>query len=328
MDWHQHFGTQFFTNWQQAGLPHHEPYLPAYFERLGQMPKQADWVQMATTLETGIDPAKLFGVYNFGATVGKLLADLLAVDAEISAHTVDWCGRFNAGISLFDYIADEQQAAQKVAAMEVFQPFAAATAVNKPQTPTMELLNSLASGVLHDIKQKAPPLFEMMQSLFDAEQMISNTRLQANVDLQKIGKALLLKSAGPFEMMAAYTASVADAQNKPLQKMAMQLGTAMGYGYWIIDDAKDLQTDFEEGHWNIFLHGIAVKHPNFFAQPQNEISFDAVLQIIASEQLAQQFSEQMIRQIQLATAALPIASEQCQTALGLLRASMWQWYYY
>jgi hypothetical protein len=76
------------------------------------------------------------------------------------------------------------------------------------------------------------------------------------------------------------------------------------------------------------MHGIAVKHPTFFAQPQNEISFDAVLQIIASEQLEQQFSEQVIRQIQQATAALPKANEELQPALGLLAASMWQWYYY
>jgi hypothetical protein len=328
MDWHQHFGKQFFTNWQQAGLPHHEPFLPEYFQRLGQIPKQAEWVHMATTLETGIDPAKLFGVYNFGATVGKLLVDVLDIDAEVSTHTADWCGKFNLGISLFDYIADEQQDGQTLTAMEVFQPFAASTSATKPLTPTMELLNSLASGILHDIKQQAPPLLEMMQRMFDAEQVISNTTLRANVDLRKIEKALFLKSAGPFEMMAAYTANVADAQNKPLLEMAAQLGTALGCGYWLIDDAKDLQTDFEEGHWNIFLHEIAVKYPAFFAQPLSEISYNAVLQIVEKEQLAQKLSRQTIRQIQQATAALPIANDRLQQSLGLLAASMWQWYYY
>lgn len=337
MDWHTHFQTIFFGTWQKAGLPHHEDFLKEYYNILEQRDEKNDWIKKSSIISPGLDHAQLYAVYGFGVMVGNVFARILGLDATLAAHTSDWCGRFNLGISLFDHIADEMEGINSVSSLKIFQPFIKTTDTNtRTLTGTEALLSQIAGSVLNDLKinaskkkgsHKTDPLFKLMKQLFNAQYFISKEGLAANADLQKIKKALYIKSAEPFRVMAEYTARMADANNPELIKKNRSIGKAVGYCYWIIDDAKDVWMDLEAGQWNLFLQMAAAEDPAIFLQNRNEMMKESLINNWVKNHHAQKISSQIIKRLLHATRRLDLTKEEEHQTLGLVAASLWQWYH-
>ena len=250
MDWHSHFQQVFFETWQKAGLPQQPDFLNEYIDLREHGDFNNEWIQNSPDISPGIDSNQLRSVYGFGVTTGKIFAGMLGLDVALSKETSDWCGRFNLGISLFDYISDELEGVNNVTSLAVFQPFVKTNySVDRSLTPAEELLSNLAGSVLHDLKKadgkkegsyKADKLFKVMKLMFEAENFFSKESLSGDADLPKIEKALYRKSAEPFRVMAEFTALMADAKDSLMIKNAGTTGKALGYCYWLIDDAKDV----------------------------------------------------------------------------------------
>ena len=216
MDWQSHFGIIFFETWKKTGLPDCEEYIAEYIDIREHGDFKNDWMSPSTIISPVIDGNQLRSVYGFGALVGKVYGEMLGLTIEQTKKASDWCGRFNLGISLFDYICDELEGVNSVTSLEVFQPFVKANyTITGSLTPAQELLSNLAGTVLYDLKQtavekdginKADKLFKTMKRMFEAENFVSKENLSVGADLKKIENALYRKSAEPFRVMAEFTA--------------------------------------------------------------------------------------------------------------------------
>ncbi|MEQ1796808.1 MAG: hypothetical protein ABL872_02580 [Lacibacter sp.] len=325
MEWQSHFQTAFFETWRSAGLPHHDHFLSAYYTMLEQRDKKIACIENSA----GIDHNRLYDVYGFGVTVGKVFGEMFGLTAEETKHSSDWCGRFNLGISLFDYISDEQGGAKSITSLKVFQPFNTTNHSDSHSlTPSEGLLSSLAETILSDVK-KSPckvSLLKAMQQMFEAEDFISTTKLSADADLDKINNALYLKSAEPFRVMAEYTAGVKTATDPLLLSNALAIGKAIGYCYWMIDDAKDVWIDLEAGHWNLFLHSAATEDADIFAQ-QDADTKNRLLNIWEQSGHAQKISGQIVKRLVDAVEKMELPVKVREHSLGIVSASLWQWYH-
>ncbi|HEY5405873.1 MAG TPA: hypothetical protein VIJ92_02250 [Ginsengibacter sp.] len=336
MDWHSHFQKVFFETWQNAGLPNHHEFLHEYYTLLEQYEDENEFIKKSSAISPGVDHTKLYAVYGFGVAVGKIFADMLDVSPALKKHTSDWCGRFNLGISLFDYICDELDGLQNVTSLQVFQPFTKTSFnPNRNLTPAEELLDNLAGSVLHDLKKagseknkyhKTNLLFSVLKRLFEAQSYISKERLSSVADLKKIRRALYLKSAEPFRVMAEYTACMADPHDQKLIKKARSIGKAIGCCYWLIDDAKDVWIDLEAKQWNLFILSAIVEYPEIFEQSDNVFAESSLTSALEQSSHARRMSKQIIKRLQHAISYMELSKETEHHTLGLVSASLWQWY--
>lgn len=335
MNWHSHFQKVFFETWQNAGLPHHQDFLPEYYTLLEQYEDENEFIKKSPAISPGVDATRLYAVYAFGVAVGKIFAEMLDVPPALMKHTSDWCGRFNLGISLFDYICDELDGLQSVTSLQVFQPFIQTSHThNHNLTPAEKLLGNLTESVLNDLKKagnkkkkyhKTDLLFSVMNRLFEAQNFISKDRLSADADLKKIRRALYFKSAEPFRVMAEYTARMAGAHDRKLIKKARSIGKAMGCCYWIIDDAKDVWIDLEAKQWNLFLLPALAEYPQLFEQNSNFFEENNMVSILQRLSHTQKISKQIIKRLRKAISLIGLSNEIEQHTLGLVAASLWQW---
>jgi hypothetical protein len=335
MDWHSHFQQVFFETWQKAGLPQQQDFLNEYIDLREHGDFNNHWIQNSPDILPGINNNQLRSVYGFGVTTGKIFASMFGLDAALAKETSDWCGRFNLGISLFDYISDELEGVGSVTSLAVFQPFVKTYyPVDRSLTPAEELLSNLAGSVLDDLKKtavkkeglnKADRLFKMMKLMFEAENFISKESLTADADLQKIEKALYRKSAEPFRVMAEYTSLVADANDSLLIKNAGTTGKALGYCYWLIDDAKDVWIDLKAGRWNLFLTLAAAEDPYIFAKSRRTDIESDLIKIWEQANHSEKISKQIINRLVHAVKRLRLPAKVEHDNLGLVWASLWQW---
>jgi len=326
MNWQSHFQSVFFDAWQSAGLPHHDHFLPAYYTMLEQRDKKIEWIENSA----GIDHSRLYDVYGFGATVGKVFGAMFDLTADETKHASDWCGRFNLGISLFDYISDEQDGATSVTSLKVFHPFNNSTYSDiRSLSSSEELLSNLSITILSDVNNSPckDSLLKAMQQMFEAEDFISSTKLSANADLDQINNALYLKSAEPFRVMAEYTAGIKAATDSMLLNNADVIGKAIGSCYWIIDDAKDVWIDLEAGHWNLFLHAAAEEEADIFTGQTDANSKEHLFSIWKKSGHAQKISDQCIRNMVAAVEKMELPEKVKEHTLGIVSASLWQWYH-
>jgi hypothetical protein len=338
MDWQSHFRTIFFETWQKAGLPDQQEFIAEYIDIREHGDFKKDWMNQSTTISPVIDGNQLRSVYGFGVLVGKIFSEMLGLTVAQTSKASDWCGRFNLGISLFDYICDELEGVSSATSLAVFQPFVKTNySVARSLTPAEELLSNLAGSVLHDLKQaavqkdglhKTDQLFKAMKRMFEAENFVSKESLSAAADLKKIEKALYRKSAEPFRVMAEFTALMADANDSVLLKNARATGKALGYCYWLIDDAKDVWIDLKAGRWNLFLTLAAAEDPFIFAKSGKTDIESYLIKIWEQSHHSERISKQIIIRLVHAVKRLRLPEKVEHHNLGLVWASLWQWYNY
>ena len=338
MDWHTHFQKVFFDTWQKSGLPHHQHYVNEYIDIREHGDFRSDWIKNSPPISANIHGAQLNSVYGFGVTTGKIFAEMFGLDEAIADDTADWCGRFNLGISLFDYICDEMGGISDVSSLEVFQPFLTSVqTVTSSSNLAQELLSKLVVSVLDDLKKiegkksdqaKTNSLFKAMKQMFEAERYISKTGLSDTNKLLEVEKALYLKSAEPFRVMAELTARMAHSNDELLIAKARMTGKALGYCYWLIDDAKDVWIDLKARHWNLFLKLAAEVEPDIFSKSHGLEMEKKLVRIWVESNHAQKISEQIITRLVKAIKRLDLSQKAKLHTLGLVSASLWQWYNY
>ncbi len=91
-----------FHAWEEAGFPAPQPDRDR--ERL-QVPPAPGAVPAGEA--PPLHPDVVRRVHGFGFAVGWAMGRLLGLDDAAARDRADWCGRFNLGISLYDYVCDE-----------------------------------------------------------------------------------------------------------------------------------------------------------------------------------------------------------------------------
>ncbi len=331
MNWDDHFESVFFNTWQKAGLPNHQDFLAEYIDTRERVDFKDVKIEHAKDGLTTPTSNQLRSVYGFGALIGKVFGELFSLSTEEMAIARDWCGRFNLGISVFDYLCDETDLGiDRVTSLQVFKPFINSDGFeNYSLSPMEEYLSSLTKGVLQDIDketiQKPETIFNLLKQLFEVQIFLSKTELLNVTSLTEIRSALELKSSGPFEVMARYAAQ-SNGRNKEL--LMHGIGMSIGNCYWIIDDAKDVWNDLKANQWNLFLYKAALKDPLIFTNGQDKSLNERLITIWTQSNLAEKISNNIIEKLVFSIQKLKPTKKVEQHTLGLISASLWQWLKY
>jgi hypothetical protein len=281
-DWYGEFQAAFFDEWVKAGLP--APRSP------GPSPLVIDTSaclsesirrEVAGLEERALSPNVLGDVYSFGMLIGRSFAELFGINASVAKERADWCGRFNLGISLFDYVCDELADDPKasIAALPAFAPFTGVNAALEvsPANVVGGFLDRLAGGLLDELTEKLGPptrsrrrtgLWGALDRMFAAELTVATTAPALGADLATIRKLLRTKSSEPFRVMAEW---VARGGARISVRRAGGLGRALGDCFWLSDDGRDVWKDLDAGRWNLFLVAAAEHDTGLVFERQNPV---------------------------------------------------------
>ncbi len=322
MKWQQHFFTVFFNEWMQAGLPHPQHYTAAYIDARVHSFNAIPFVDEEHADATGIPYHQLRSVYGFGKVIGELLCDWLQLPGEHTKHVACWCGRFNLGISLFDYVCDELKQKEALQNLDAFQVlFSHDKVYHKPLNAVEELLNTLAASVLTQLKNNSFELVApVMRSMFEAEYLLADKRYEPTTGKAEIKKLLYLKSVEPFKVMALYAGTYTKKTKHQLASVC-KLGELMGNCYCLIDDACDLMEDVKNERWNLFL---AELMPSLGSPPQPE-KFAAFTEQLINDKYAYSFAKTEVYQIAKLFNKTVLPEEKKNKMIGFIGASLWQW---
>jgi hypothetical protein len=327
-DWRSIFENTFFGYWQQAGLPAYTDYINEYIELRERGFQIIDWMGREETIGVGINNSQLQSVYGFGAVTCKIMGELLCVEASSIEKSADFCGRFNLGISIFDLIADELDGLRSLDELPVFASLQSGKMKQREADSTAEkLLTRLAGSVMKDLSSVSDPsLLHLLKKLFDAEQWVSSNKIFDQCDLEKMEEALYLKSAAPFELMAGYSIQIASPVEKGKIQLAHQLGKAIGYCYWLIDDATDISSDHIAGHWNWFLLQQAKEVPDYFINNRVAKTDSELINLLLEKGFIQIATKQVINQLIFVLKQISVKEDTKNKCIGMLGASLWQWW--
>ncbi len=270
--WYGDFRAAFFAEWVRVGLP--DPQRVPQPER--DVWRGAALPEVVARRLDGITTAALrpdvvAEVYGFGHLVGRSCAELFGVKARTAGDRADWCGRFNLGISLFDYVCDElaTEPRQAIAALPAFAMFTGklGSAGGHWTGELGSLLSSLAAGLLQELATElgAPTptrrrtgLWRALDRMFAAELAVATTRPVRGADTATMQSLLRAKSSEPFRVMAEW---VARGGTRVPTRRAGHFGRALGDCFWLVDDACDVWEDLDAGRWNYFLAAAAEHDP-------------------------------------------------------------------
>ncbi len=330
--WHQHFGEVFFRLWNKMGFPDPHDYSKAYVQMREHRDLDTKWLREFVPRNGEIDLVNLRSVFGFGAVIGSVFADLLAVKEIHLDKIATWCGHFNLGISLYDYICDELGNFSSVISLESLQSFEMdALDIHRPSNSLEELLSKIVQFVLEDDQisedsgsENRTLLFHFMQSLYVAENFVNRNNIYSMMDVKKIESALRTKSAGPFALIAQYCASTTSPGDREMLTVAKDMGMAMGHCYWLIDDARDLWDDLKLGHGNLFLLTVNKEDAELLKWDDGASDQQCLVDFLIGNKLAESFSGQFLEGLKKSL-GMKMKND---TALGLVGASLWHWYMY
>jgi hypothetical protein len=332
MNWQNHFGEVFFSAWKEEGLPDSEKYVDQYLTHRQKAVFQSDFISEAHNTVPALEANLLNSVYGFGSLHGFLFGELFGLGSKNNQSAADWCGRFNLGISLFDYVMDETpQGLQRILNLEALSTFTSVAKFDDQGISlTEDFLNHLIQDILNDvctIDEKNEPDIQLMpslQELFRAQLFLSNQNLKEKVDLKDVYNALYCKSAKPFGLMAEYVKSNSDNLNNAMHQRAKEIGTAIGACYWLIDDAKDIWVDFEHDEWNLFLHQVAQQKPKLFSSAK--FSTSDIESFLITHQCAEKLSKEIINNLLGALRKLCEGKRSYKDEVGLMGGALFHWY--
>ena len=337
MEWRAHFTATWFAEWRHAQLAGPGEHSRAYDElRRG--------ISLPHCLVPSLQPSGALSaptvrdVYTFGHFVGQLTGRLLALPEEVIAMRADWCGRFNLGISLFDYLADEAGEREALIAMPVFARLSgnAAPAADCASVPPSDVARALAY-VAHDVlvrleadtgvpqsREPADEMWHALQEMLRAELIMSHGRTDAEGGLDDLKLAARAKSAGPFRCMADFVC-MDPSVDVALRDVARDLGSAIGDCFWLIDDACDLWQDLDRDRWNLFLLLAAKEDAAIAAHPAEVTAEIRLSNILLRHGWVQREVAPVVRRLKTALALTPASNETRQEVAGLLATAMQRW---
>ncbi len=330
MQWRSHFNAAFFGAWQRHGLTGPDGQARRYEAFHDGIEVAGLPVVSAREASGPLAGPILQDVYRFGVFVGCVVGRLLGLEPEEIERRADWCGRFNLGVSLFDYLSDE---AGHGAAVTSWPPFDRLVPTGsqpvgawEPPSAAAGLLSEVATDVLAEMENEAGPFGEdelwlSMAEMMEAETLLSQHRARVSPDVDALLEASRTKSSGPFRAIAEWM-SLGSA--KELRPEARELGVAIGDCYWLVDDARDLWVDLDAGRWNLFLLEVARREPELFSADVVGLAEIRLSRVLLTQGWVEGIADPVVAALHRKMWGMPEATA-CEDTSGLLAASIERW---
>jgi hypothetical protein len=332
-DWRRSFRSELFRAWRAAGLPSPETFEGAYEDLRDQAEPPA--VPRAAA-RGALDPVTIRAVYGFGHAIGAVCADLLCIDGSARQTSMSWCGRFNLGISLVDWLCDE--AAVPPSAIASLPAFTALTATRcrRPPPPAHDValfLDGLARELLVELARDAgtPRPREPRSALWPTLRRMLRAELAVAQPVRfgpsATALALLrLKSVEPFRIMAERTLASGDTSPpEKAVKVARRIGRAIGECVWLVDDADDLWRDLDAGHGNRFIASAIAADNRVVASDESALVDIAVVRVLRRERTAERLCSRAVNRLGAAIRCAPCEPQMQERAAGLVGAALARW---
>lgn len=343
MHWNGVFRAALFGRWVAAGLPDPHPNVAGYRSLVAAHPCPPD---IPATASGPLARELLDRVHGFGAAMGTVFADLLGVDPTRSADAVSWCGRFNLGISLVDYVCDESGRAHVLTGLPPFDGLGAITgpmaedmgrgsraavatrpaprATGQPR-PEETVASDLAQGLLDELSRfsgRWPAWREVLSDMYRSELAATVQRVGPGADVDAARAALRSAAAGPFAVMAARVALAAPDVDVAA---ARRVGMAVGSVVWAVDDARDLWDDLARRVWNLYLLHLAGDAPSLLEAPASPFRDAAIARHLRACAVAEHESGAAVRELCAAMEASDAPPERRARGLGVVAAALALW---
>lgn len=332
MNWRSHFNATFFRLWEARNLPNGLAYAEQYDLRKYDI-LLPPLLRNALATSGPLAKERLVNVYHFGVLFAQFISDLHQFplkDKKFVARS-DWCGRFNLGISLFDWLCDEGGRVEKLLLTPPFNMLTGRTAnveIHEPMDKTEATLLDLAEQLLFELQEEvgapgshADPIWINLSNMLQAEAETARNPLQPHLDIDMQLNTARLKSSGPFRCMAERVAIGDDST----RKSAANLGDILGDGYWLMDDAHDLWEDLDHRRSNLFLLAAVKTDPellNDLSDPDFEFHLGSILlQPGWVEGIVTPFLDRLVESL----ANLDISNEIRTNTAGCIATSMQRW---
>ncbi len=269
--------------------------------------------------------------------MGGVLADLLDVSGPQRDPSIDWCARFNLGISLIDWLCDEAGVpARDIAKLPSLAPLSRRrTAVRPRGDPVISFLDELAADLLQELVREAGPprrgeprsaVWPSLRRLLRAELAAADPDFFDPAHPRAALPVLRLKSVEPFRIMAERTVSRADeAPSASRVSDARQIGRAIGECIWLADDADDLWRDLDAGCGNLFVAEAAAADPMVVSADEKTIVDIAVVRVLRRERVAERLAARAVGRLARALSSAPCTERERDHAAGLVGAALARW---
>lgn len=333
-DWRRSFRAELFRAWRAAGLPGPEGFERAYEE----LRSQANPPAVPHAAARGpLDPVTIRAVHGFGHAIGAVCADLLCVDVPSRQASVSWCGRFNLGISLVDWLCDEAAVPPSVSAS--LPAFAPLTAGRRPSPPpaldVAVFLDGLARDLLVELARDAgaarpreprSALWPTLRRMLRAELALAQPGVVAPTASSTALALMRLKSVEPFRIMAERTLASGDTSPSEARvKVARRIGRAIGECVWLVDDANDLWRDLDARHGNRFIAAAVAADARVVASDDTTLVDIAVVRVLRRERTAERLCPRIVNRLAAAVRCAPCEPRVQERAAGLVGAALARW---
>jgi len=267
--------------------------------------------------------------------MGEIFGGLLGVPASACEHRAELCGRFNLGISLFDFICDEAGSddiaeLQRLPSLHHFT--GTAPDVREFRSGTLKFLDRIVASVLGDfVEEIGPPrktrrggLWGALFAMFEAEMTRARLELDHPTPTDAVREALRLSSAEPFRVMAQWMVERGTTPPQ-LARRAAHLGRCVGDCFWLIDDARDVWADLYAGRWNLFLLEAKSAEPSLRLSRPTPVLEQHLTDLWIRERTAERTARWAVRRLARTLSALPGSQRRTRSASERLHAAMHTW---
>lgn len=339
MRWHARYQATFFAAWDRAGLPAPQRHDRAYVEQLRALRFDGQLPLGSHAHDDPLNRHTVDAVYGFGALFGRVCMRLMGSPSALEARRREaWCGAFNLGISLFDYVCDVTGDPRRAATLPGLQrllPRLRHPATSEvPHTEPARFLNYLIERVLVELTEAraegtsasvAIPLWRAIRAMCEAELMVAEARVAPVAPTVQLQRALRLKSEEPFRVMCQWAARYVQRIDTARNAQMLGLGRALGRCFWLADDAKDLWTDLDAGQWNFFsLQAVRIE-PALLQADRDPLVDARLASLLEREGVAERSSAEAVRRLVRAVQSLPASARARRDGLGLIAAALARW---
>lgn len=339
MTWYATFRSSFFAEWSRRKLAEapeaatpHAAWPALRCPLLPEPPSSAPANPAAGG--RAVDSGIVSSVYGFGVFVGQAYGRLYGLPTSAIRSRADFCGRFNLGISLFDFVCDETRgddlgALRRLPSLRMFT----GTAEARPAVvdPTLRLLDRVAESVLAQLTDELGParrrsaLWRAIFAMFEAQLMRAGADTSRLGDGRDMRAALRLTSAEPFRVMSEWMARGGSTSVATLRRAAA-FGLCVGDCYWLIDDAKDVWDDLYAGRWNRFLLDAKAAEPTIPLARPTPILEARLMDVWRRERTAERAARHAVVRLARALEDLGVSQRRARQPMARFHASMRAWY--
>jgi hypothetical protein len=275
-------------------------------------------------------------VCGFGYVTGTACARLLGVRGQAARSSVDWCARFNLGISLVDWLCDEAEAREEVAGLPAFALLAGRRSASRvPVRAEARYLDALAHDLLAELARDAGPpaageprsaLWPSLRRMLRAELASAKPGLPSPAGLDAALSQLRLTSVEPFRVMAERTL-LAQGRRPSRSRIAAarRLGRAIGECVWLVDDAADFWHDLGAGRGNRFVIEAIAADDRVLAADGSSVMGIAMARVLRRERVAERLCARAAGRLAVALRDLPCDGPERERAAGLVGVSLARW---